>query len=341
MGPYEADPRVEINTTVAEDEEMISIHPPMREMEEPQIFKCSKCGESFPLLSELSTHNLRCPKSRNKFSCSLCGIKFSTDFGCNYHEFHVCLKMGDIDNKFKCQMCGADFYIEENFKIHEREVCRRGGIGEDAEHGVGRGVEADVGGGERQGRLGRAEFGGNLGGAELGGDLGGGDLGNLGGGDVECQVGGEMEEDVGGGEMPGDVQGEEKEDVVGGEGGGDRKKENLEKTEEYEKEEMKEDLEKIEKEEMKEKKEERQVKKEEEQEKEEEGEWEMCTKCLEIEKNVHKSVDCMAKQIINAGCKLAVHTKSQNLKKMLVLIDMTEEERCPVCQGDAKIITCA
>ena len=29
-------------------------------------------------------------------------------------------------------------------------------------------------------------------------------------------------------------------------------------------------------------------------------------------------------------------TKSQNLKKMLELIDTTEEERCPVCQGDYK-----
>ena len=51
---YEADPAVEINTTVAEDEEIISIHPlpPVREME-PQIWKCSKCGESFPLKDEL------------------------------------------------------------------------------------------------------------------------------------------------------------------------------------------------------------------------------------------------------------------------------------------------
>ena len=99
---------------------------------------------------------------------------------------------------------------------------------------------------------------------------------------------------------------------------------------------MKEDLEKVEKEQMKEEKEERKVEKGEEQEKEEEGEWEMCTKCLEIGKNVHKSVDCMEKQIINAGYKLAVCMKSQNLKKMLELIDTTEEERCPVCQGDCK-----
>ena len=51
---------------------------------------------------------------------------------------------------------------------------------------------------------------------------------------------------------------------------------------------------------------------------------------------MHRSVDCTAKQIINAGYKLAVKMKSQNLKKMLELIDSTEEETCPVCEGDCK-----
>ena len=66
----------------------------------------------------------------------------------DYHEFHSSLKMGEIDEKFRCGVCGVDFYIEENFKIHKREVCRKGGMGEDVECGVGRGVEVDVGGGE-------------------------------------------------------------------------------------------------------------------------------------------------------------------------------------------------
>ena len=44
----------------------------------------------------------------------------------------------------------------------------------------------------------------------------------------------------------------------------------------------------------------------------------------------------MAKQIINTGYKLAVHTKSKNLRKMLELIHTTEEERCSVCKGDCK-----
>ena len=68
---------------------------------------------------------------------------------------------------------------------------------------------------------------------------------------------------------------------------------------------------------LKEEKEEREVEKGEEEEKEEEGEWEMYTNCLEIGKNAHKFVDCTEKKIVNAGYKLAVSTKSKNLKKML------------------------
>ena len=45
MEPYEVEPAVEISTMVAE-EEIISIHPPVRGME-PEILKCSKCGEIF------------------------------------------------------------------------------------------------------------------------------------------------------------------------------------------------------------------------------------------------------------------------------------------------------
>ena len=192
--PYQMDPAVEINTTVAEDEEIISICSPIREME-PQILKCLKCRKSFPLQSELVTHLQKCPKSTNKFSCLLCGIKFSTDFRCNYHEFHICLKMGNIHEKFKCGECEVYFYIEQNFKIHQREVCRRGGMKEDVEHGVGREVEADVGGGELGSDLGGEELGGNLGGGELGGDLGR---------DVEGMG---VEADVGGGELGGNLDG--------------------------------------------------------------------------------------------------------------------------------------
>ena len=157
---YEVDPAVEINTTVAEDEEILSIRPPVREMQ-PKLLKCSKCRESFPLQIEFVNHLPKCPKSTNKFSCSLCGSKFSTDFGHDYHEFHICLKMGNIHEKFNCGVCGVDFYIEQNFKIHQREVCGRCGMGEDVECGVGRGVEADVGGGELGGDLGAGEVGGN------------------------------------------------------------------------------------------------------------------------------------------------------------------------------------
>ena len=145
--PYKVDPAVEINTTVAEDEEILSICPPVREMQ-PQLLKYSKCWESFPLQIELHNHLPKCPKSTNKFSCLLCGSKFSMDFRCDYHEFHICLKMGNIHEKFNCGVCRVDFYVEQNFKIHQREVRGRHGMGEDVEHGVGRGMEADVGGGE-------------------------------------------------------------------------------------------------------------------------------------------------------------------------------------------------
>ena len=284
MEPYEANPAVEINTTVADDEEIISILPPVREME-PQIWKCSKCGESFPLKNELVNHLQKCLKSTNKFPCSLCGIKFRTDFGRDYHEFDSFLKMGEINEKFKCGVCGVDFYIEQNFKIHEREVCGKGGMGEDVECGVGMGVEATVGGGD----LG----GGDVEGMEVEGDVRGGELG---GEDVE---GTGVEGDSGGGELGEDVEGMGVEGDVGEEGGGDGKEE------------------KIEKEEMKEEKEEREVEKGDKQEKEEECEWEMCMKCLEIRKNAHRSVDCTGKKIINEGYKLAVSMKSENLKKML------------------------
>ena len=128
--PYEADPAVEINTTVAEDEETISIRPSPHKRNGASNLEMFKMRGKFSIEeNELVNHLGKYPKSTNKFPCSLCGIKFSMDFGHDYHEFDICLKIGEINEKFKCGVCGVDFYIEQNLyraKFQNSQTKRSG-----------------------------------------------------------------------------------------------------------------------------------------------------------------------------------------------------------------------
>ena len=139
---YNADPTVEINTTVVEDE--MSIRPPTRkpgvEMEigdEEMMFTCSKCDDKFVLLSELRHHKLHiCGR---KYVCSMCGNRFFEEKNRDWHEYKVCEKglVGMAEKRdepqFSCKWCNAHFYVENNRDVHENEICREKKSGDEEE----------------------------------------------------------------------------------------------------------------------------------------------------------------------------------------------------------------